>query len=100
MATHASVAEKPVAKPATKRAARVAPAKKPEPIRTTSESLAVKSRRARLDAALTAAGGVGTDAGQQILEAAGAASARSPFALPDPEQVTDALAPAEEISIA
>ncbi len=53
------------------KAARVAP----EPARPASESAAVKSRRAKLEAALAAAGGAGTEAGQQILEDADVARA-------------------------
>ncbi len=67
----------PVARVATKRAARVAPGFGvfAEPVGATSESPAVKTRRAQLADRIVAAGGVGTDAGQRILEAAGTAAA-------------------------
>ncbi|MHB8459851.1 MAG: hypothetical protein ACYDB6_07260 [Candidatus Limnocylindrales bacterium] len=45
------------------------------PARPASESAAVKSRRAKLEAELAAAGGAGTEAGQQILEDADVARA-------------------------
>ncbi|MBF6605926.1 MAG: hypothetical protein IVW53_10135 [Chloroflexi bacterium] len=50
-------------------------AKKPEPIRTVAESPAVTRRRAKIEAELAAAGGAGTEAGQQILEDADVARA-------------------------
>ena len=67
-----------VARGATKRAARVAPGFGvfAEPIGATSESPAVKIRRAKLDDRIAAAGGIGTDEGQRILEATGAREAR------------------------
>ncbi len=75
--TEPTVQSQAAARVATKRVARVAIAPKPEPNGATSESPAVKVRRAKLVDRIVAAGGIGTDAGQRILEAAGTASARA-----------------------